>query len=190
MAIGSICEHCEAGFSAPDASIGTSVTCPTCGKNTRVLDEDEVRGLEERRKQEQRRQADYQSRLALLQDLEAQQRIEGVRGGFEDSVRHFQPRAGSRNRRLRWLGSFLMIAAWLIPILGLAVALVVADSADFTVVLISITPAIFAFAVLKFLSEASHAMADMADRQWDIRALLLDMSEEQERQQESDQGQR
>lgn len=183
MAIGSICEHCEAGFSAPDASIGTSVTCPTCGKKTRVLDEVEVREVEERRKQNERRQQEYRSRLELLHDLEEQERIEGVRGGFEDSVRYFQRRAGTRNRRLRILGHMLMILAWIILGLGMAACVMVGSTAA---VLAVVALSLFGFGVIKFLSEASHTLADMADRQWDIRALLLDMIEEQERHKESE----
>ncbi|MEE2882538.1 MAG: hypothetical protein VYD70_02330 [Planctomycetota bacterium] len=183
MAIGSICEHCEAGFSAPDASVGTSVTCPTCGKNTRVLDENGVREVEERRKQRERRQEDHHSRLALLKELEERERTEGVRGGFEDSFRYFQPRAGSRNRRLRVLGHLLMIVSWAILVLGLVACTLSTVTFD---ILVIVALAIFCFAVLKFLSEACHTLADMADRQWDIRALLLDMFEKQERQQEGE----
>ena len=186
MAIGSICEHCEAGFSAPDVSVGTSVTCPTCGKNTRVLDEVEVREVEERRKQNDRRQEEYRSRLELLHDLEEQERIEGVRGGFEDSVRYFQPRAGTRNRRLRMLGHLLMVVAWTILVLSMLFAFFTGLDNGYLSGVSSFLLGIFGFAVVKFLSEASHTLADMADRQWDIRALLLDMIEEQERHKESE----
>lgn len=190
MAIGSICEHCEAGFSAPDASIGTNVTCPTCGKNTRVLGDDEIREVEERRKQDQRRQEDYRSRIALLEDLEEQQRVEGLRGDFESSFRYFQPRAGSRNRRLRLLSSLLLVLSWVILVLGVCSSIAansfLSGSGSFLLILLISTATIFCFAVLRFLSEASQAFADVADRQWDIRALLLDIFEGQERQQEAE----
>ncbi|MEE2890213.1 MAG: hypothetical protein VX404_07195 [Planctomycetota bacterium] len=186
MAIGSICEHCEAGFSAPDASLGTGVTCPTCGKKTRVLDEAEVREVEERRKQKDRRQEEYRSRLALLEDLEQQERNEGARGGLEDSVRHYQPRAGTRNRRLRMMGHLLMLVAWTILVALLLLAFFYVLDLDYLTAAFSFFGGIFGFAVVKFLSEASHTLADVADRQWDIRALLLDMLEEQERHKESE----
>ncbi|MDE0960094.1 MAG: hypothetical protein OSB09_04875 [Planctomycetota bacterium] len=189
MAVASICEYCGSGFSAPDTSLGSGVTCPTCGKKTKVHDQVGVKEIEQKIRQKQRLEEDYQSRLSLLRDLEERERGDGMHAGIEASVRNFQPRLGTRNRRLRLLGNLLMVIAWTIlsgslllafftlsprwhsdPGLGLRLALM----------------GMFGFAVVKFLSEASHSLAEMADRQWDIRALLLDLCEEQDRQKESD----
>ena len=186
MAIGSICEHCGAGFSAPDASLGAQVSCPTCTKKTRVLDGDGVREIEERRRQDERRKEDLQSRMELLEELEKWEKTEGVRGGIEESARYFQPRAGSRNRRLRVLGQMMMAIAWFVFALTLGVAVLALVEDDYSNLLAVQAVGLFFFGSLKFLSEVSYTLADMADRQWDIRALLLDMREEQERRHENE----
>jgi len=190
MAIASICEHCGSGFSAPDASLGSGVTCPTCGKKTKVHDQVGAKEIEEKFHQEERRQQEYQMRLSLLKDLEERDRGDGMRGGIEAVVRNFQPRVGTRNRRLRLLGNMLMVIAWTILSGSLVLALfAIVSSRDGNAPLMGLAlvlMGIFGFAVVKFLSEASHSMAEMADRQWDIRALLLDLCEEQDRQKESE----
>ncbi|MDE0957616.1 MAG: hypothetical protein OSB12_03165 [Planctomycetota bacterium] len=190
MAIASICEHCGSGFSAPDASLGSGVTCPTCGKKTKVHDQVGVREIEEKIRQKQRRDEDYQMRISLLNELEERDRGDGMRGGIEAVVRNFQPRVGTRNRRLRLLGNMLMVIAWTILSGSLVLALfAIVSSRDGNAPLMGLAlvlMGIFGFAVVKFLSEASHSMAEMADRQWDIRALLLDLCEEQDRQKESE----
>jgi uncharacterized Zn finger protein (UPF0148 family) len=190
MAIASICEHCGSGFSAPDASLGSGVTCPTCGKKTKVHDQVGAKEIEEKFHQEERRQQEYQMRLSLLKDLEERDRGDGMRGGIEAVVRNFQPRVGTRNRRLRLLGNMLMVIAWTILSGSLVLALfAIVSSRDGNAPLMGLAlvlMGIFGFSVVKFLSEASHSMAEMADRQWDIRALLLDLCEEQDRQKESE----
>ncbi len=189
MAIASICEHCGSGFSAPDASLGSGVTCPTCGKKTKVHDEAGVREIEEKIRGKQRREQEYSSRLALLRELEEKELHDGNRGAIEDSVRNFQPRMGTRNRRLRLLGHMLMVIAW--TIFGVALILAFFAAFDqsiggFVACTLFALAGVFGFAVVKFLSEASYSLAEIADRQWDIRALLLDLCEEQERQKESE----
>jgi uncharacterized Zn finger protein (UPF0148 family) len=190
MAIASICEHCGSGFSAPDASLGSGVTCPTCGKKTKVHDQVGVKEIEEKFHQEERRQQEYQMRLSLLKDLEERDRGDGMRGGIEATVRNFQPRVGTRNRRLRLLGNLLMVIAWTILSGSLVLAFfAIVSSGEGNAPLLGLAlvlMGIFGFSVVKFLSEASHSMAEMADRQWDIRALLLDLCEEQDRQKESE----
>ncbi len=190
MAIASICEHCGSGFSAPDASLGSGVTCPTCGKKTKVHDQVGAKEIEEKFHQEERRQQEYQKRLSLLKDLEERDRGDSMRGGIEAVVRNFQPRVGTRNRRLRLLGNMLMVIAWTILIGSLVLALFaivsIRDGDAPLMGLALVLMGIFGFSVVKFLSEASHSMAEMADRQWDIRALLLDLCEEQDRQKESE----
>jgi len=184
MAIASICEHCGCGFKAPDASLGDGVVCPTCGKKTKVFDEVGSREVEDRLRQEERREQEYHSRLALLRELEERNRVDSNRGGIEESVRNFQPRVGTRNRRLRLQGHLLMVISWVVLLGALLLAfisMIESPLGGLTIALIGL----FGFAVLKFLSEASHSMAEMADRQWDIRALLLDLREEQERQKQS-----
>jgi uncharacterized Zn finger protein (UPF0148 family) len=190
MAIASICEHCGSGFSAPDASLGSGVTCPTCGKKTKVHDQVGAKEIEEKFHQEERRQQEYQKRLSLLKDLEERDRGDSMRGGIEAVVRNFQPRVGTRNRRLRLLGNLLMVISWTILIGSLVLALFaivsIRDGDAPLMGLALVLMGIFGFSVVKFLSEASHSMAEMADRQWDIRALLLDLCEEQDRQKESE----
>ncbi|HIG04859.1 MAG TPA: hypothetical protein EYQ08_03895 [Planctomycetes bacterium] len=190
MAIASICEHCGSGFSAPDASLGSGVTCPTCGKKTKVHDQVGAKEIEEKFHQEERRQQEYQKRLSLLKDLEERDRGDSMRGGIEAVVRNFQPRVGTRNRRLRLLGNMLMVIAWTILsgslVLALFAIVSIRDGDAPLMGLALVLMGIFGFSVVKFLSEASHSMAEMADRQWDIRALLLDLCEEQDRQKESE----
>jgi len=77
-----------------------------------------------------------------------------------------------------------MVISWVVLLGALLLAfisMIESPLGGLTIALIGL----FGFAVLKFLSEASHSMAEMADRQWDIRALLLDLREEQERQKQS-----
>ncbi len=168
MAIASICEHCGSGFSAPDASLGSGVTCPTCGKKTKVHDQVGAKEIEEKFHQEERRQQEYQKRLSLLKDLEERDRGDSMRGGIEAVVRNFQPRVGTRNRRLRLLGNMLMVIAWTILIGSLVLALFaivsIRDGDAPLMGLALVLMGIFGFSVVKFLSEASHSMAEMADR--------------------------
>ncbi len=194
MAISTICEHCGAGLSAPDSSLGTKVPCPTCGRKTRVLTPAESKALVEKQARENERQEERRSRLELLARLE---REEAMRGGIESSVRNFQPRAGTRHGRLRQMGGLLLGLSWvvfilmgiqviaeLMTVLGFSEAM--AGSAGFGDVAREIAFALLAFALMRIAAEACFFMAESGDRQWDIRALLLDLLDEQNRRQDEE----
>ena len=193
MAISTICEHCGAGLSAPDSSLGTKVPCPTCGRKTRVLTPAESKALVEKQARENERQEERRSRLELLARLE---REEAMRGGIESSVRNFQPRAGTRHGRLRQMGSLLLGLSWVVfLLLGLHAIfdfiqprIFLLDSFDWGRlggIALNVGITLIGFAMLRIAAEACFFMAESGDRQWDIRALLLDLLEEQSRQGEN-----
>ncbi len=194
MAVSSICEHCGAGLSAPDSSLGTKVHCPTCDRKTRVLNPEESKTLLEKQARENERQEERRSRLELLARLE---REEVMRGGIESSVRNFQPRAGTRHGRLRQIGGLLLGLSWVVLLL---MGVRVVDQLLWTIdryrgsdltgveglgaVAWGVAIALLAFALMRFAAEACFFMAESGDRQWDIRALLLDMLDDQNRRQD------
>ncbi len=193
MAISTICEHCGAGLSAPDSSLGKKVNCPTCDRKTRVLNAEESKALLEKQERENERQEERRSRLELLARLE---REEALRGGIESSVRNFQPRAGTRHGRLRQIGGLLLGLSWVVLVLLGLHALF-----DFLQMDLSRTGfgwemmgtaaqnvglALLGFSLMRISAEVCFFMAESGDRQWDIRALLLDLFEEQSRQQDKE----
>ena len=193
MAISTICEHCGAGLSAPDSSLGKKVNCPTCDRKTRVLNAEESKALLEKQERENERQEERRSRLELLARLE---REEALRGGIESSVRNFQPRAGTRHGRLRQMGGLMLGLSWVVLVLLGLHALF-----DFLQMDLSRTGfgwgvmgtaaqnvglALLGFSLMRIAAEVCFFMAESGDRQWDIRALLLDLFEEQSRQQDKE----
>lgn len=194
MAISTICEHCGAGLSAPDSSLGSKVNCPTCDRKTRVLNSEDSKALLEKQARESERQEERRSRLELLARLE---REEAMRGGIESSVRNFQPRAGTRHGRLRQMGGMLLGLSWVVLLLmGVQVIFqfmatmnwLATDEATggFGGVAQEIALALVAFSLMRIAAEACFFMAESGDRQWDIRALLLDLLDEQSRRQDEE----
>jgi len=194
MAISTICEHCGAGLSAPDSSLGTKVPCPTCGRKTRVLSAEDSRALLEKQARDHEREEERRSRLELLARLE---REEAMRGGIESSVRNFQPRAGTRHGRLRQMGGLLLALSWVVFLLmGIQVFVGFFDFIQWGdsgidlgglgAVAKEIGLALLAFSLMRIAAEACYFMAESGDRQWDIRALLLDLFDEQSRRQDEE----
>lgn len=193
MAISTICEHCGAGLSAPDSSLGSKVNCPTCDRKTRVLDSEGSKALLEKNERENERSEERKARLDLLTRLEKE---EALRGGIESSVRNFQPRAGTRHGRLRQMGSLLLGLSWVVfLLLGLHAIFdfiqqlgLSHDGFDWGRlggIALNVGITLIGFAILRIAAEACFFIAESGDRQWDIRALLLDLLEEQSRQGEN-----
>lgn len=186
MAVRSLCEQCGRPFSAPDETLGKKIECPSCGRKARVLAPGELADLAKERAAQMRWQEEQDDRIKLVEEMAARESVPGSHGGLTANVSNFQPRAGTRYPRLRAFSRILLLFAYLEMGIGLLVlAWVVTGTSeggsDGVLMAGILMAALFAFGILKFLSEACIALAEIGDRQSDLRALMLDERNDRER---------
>ena len=186
MAVRSLCEQCGRPFSAPDETLGKKIDCPSCGRKARVLAPGEIAELAKERAEQARWQEEQDDRIRLVEEMAARESVPGSHGGLTANVSNFQPRAGTRYPRLRAFSRVLLLLAYLETAIGMVVIIwmfTTASEAGIDGVLMAgvLMAALFAFGILKFLSEACIALAEIGDRQSDLRALMLDERHDRER---------
>jgi len=186
MAVRSVCEHCGRPFSAPDETLGKKIDCPSCGRRARVLAPEALEALAREREEKARWQEEQDDRIRLVEEMDARESVPGSHGGLAVSVSNFQPKAGKRHPRLRAFSRILLVLAYMelglgFLLLWFTVVSEPTESYDWVSIAAILAVALFTFGVLKFLSEACIALAEIGDHQSDVRALLLDERHDRER---------
>ncbi len=172
MAVHAICESCGHRLSVPDHLKGKKISCPKCGKKTRVITPLELTVEEARNQHAEKAAVKEKEQPAPEQPAEKAARAERDTAPPETMP-------GTRYPALRALGALLTFLAYMLALLSLAVGVLLyfRTGAEKNLLYIfgGVIAAAVAYIFFKVLAESAKLGADLGDMESRMLQLLFQL---------------